>query len=328
MRLPATALERLLRRELAAVLVKPLAEPLPQRREVTRLDLIVEVRKIPPQGLPDLHRHDVAEGVGGEVAEDAARPVDVLEHPVGVVRHLDAEVLVHARVPLLREVGERDPAREQLLLELEAEDHVEVVRDLVRLDADERGLHLVDRPVEALGVGRPEHLGERVPQHRRRTGARTAGCGRRGSPRAGSATRGARGRRRHRAACGRARAPSRARRGRGRTRGSRRTAPMRASSTYRVVIRMSVRPEPDANGWTVGSSRHDDSSKPSGVRMATTAARCRSIGNGPCASAPSTASAESRTAAISGTSSSLSRSNTCRTSAVVISGSKSSSSTS
>ena len=91
--------------------------------------------------------------------------MDVLEHPVGVVRHLDAEVLVHARVPLLREVGERDPAREQLLLELEAEDHVEVVRDLVRLDADERGLHLVHRPVEALGVGRPEHLGERVPQH-------------------------------------------------------------------------------------------------------------------------------------------------------------------
>ena len=59
---------------------------------------------------------------------------------MGVVRHVDAEVVLHPRVPRLGQVVERQSARDELLLELEAQDDVQVVGHLVGLDADERRL--------------------------------------------------------------------------------------------------------------------------------------------------------------------------------------------
>src|SRR2546430_17723411 len=43
---------------------------------------------------------------GREVAEQSDRPVHVLEHAVRVVRNVHAEVLLHARVPDLGQVGD------------------------------------------------------------------------------------------------------------------------------------------------------------------------------------------------------------------------------
>ena len=56
---------------------------------------------------------------------------------------VDAEVLPHAAVPLLGQLLERELVREHRLLELEAEDDVQVVRRLVRLDADQGRLDAV-----------------------------------------------------------------------------------------------------------------------------------------------------------------------------------------
>jgi hypothetical protein len=66
--------------------------------------------------------------------------VRVLEGAVGDIRNLDAEVLVHLRVPCRRDIRGADLAGDHVLLQLEAQDDVQVVGGLVRLDADERGL--------------------------------------------------------------------------------------------------------------------------------------------------------------------------------------------
>ena len=80
----------------------------------------------------------------------------VLEDATGVVGHVDAEQVAHLRVPGLGEIVERERARDRLLLELEAEDDVERVGDLVRVDADQPRRDAVDAAVPRLQVDRLE----------------------------------------------------------------------------------------------------------------------------------------------------------------------------
>ena len=117
--------------------VEPLAQHLVERAELAGLELRVEVGQLLLDDAPDLDRERVPERVGREVAVRRARPVHVLEHAARVVGHLDAEELPHPRVPRLRQVGERELAGDELLLELEAEDDVQRVGDLVGVDADQ-----------------------------------------------------------------------------------------------------------------------------------------------------------------------------------------------
>ena len=85
----------------------------------------------------------------------------VLQHALRVVRHVDAEVLVHLLVPHARQLANRDAAVDDLLLELEAENHVHAIRDLVRPDADQRRLDAVDAGDEVVELDAPELIGER-----------------------------------------------------------------------------------------------------------------------------------------------------------------------
>ena len=114
--------------------------------------LVFEIGQIGGDLLPDLGGDQVAERVGREVADRAARPVDVLQHALGVVRHVDPQVVVHPAVPLLGQLLERELVVEHRLLELEAEDDVQVVGRLVRLDPDQRRLDEVGLAVPLLGV--------------------------------------------------------------------------------------------------------------------------------------------------------------------------------
>jgi hypothetical protein len=91
--------------------------------------------------------------------------VHVLENAARVVGDVDPEVLVHPRIPLLRQVVQVDATLDQLLLELEAQDDVHVVRHLVRVDPDQRRVHLVDCPVKRFLVDRRE-LRERLLEPR------------------------------------------------------------------------------------------------------------------------------------------------------------------
>src|SRR5207248_4345111 len=78
------AAQRLLWRELAAEGVHVLAEPLAQRRELAAADLLLELGEIAPGRLPDLHRRHRPDEIRREVADRAARPVDVLQDAVPV----------------------------------------------------------------------------------------------------------------------------------------------------------------------------------------------------------------------------------------------------
>src|SRR5579875_1030430 len=78
-------LERLARRELAAVAVEVLSKPVAERAELAALEVVVEARDVREHALPDLGRDQVAERVGREVADRAAGPVGVLEDAAAVV---------------------------------------------------------------------------------------------------------------------------------------------------------------------------------------------------------------------------------------------------
>jgi hypothetical protein len=138
------------------------AKPFAQRREIAASDLLVEVGDVFDHLLPDLHGHHRAQQVRREIADEPDRPVSVLQHALRVVGDVDAEVVVHPRVPDLRQVLQLDAVVDDVALELEAKDHVHAVRHLVGLDADERRLHAVDAGEEAVEVDGRELLGERL----------------------------------------------------------------------------------------------------------------------------------------------------------------------
>src|SRR6476620_5786176 len=148
----ADALERLARSELAAVPMQVLAQPVAKGPEFTLLEAVVEIGEISDDAFPDLRRDQVPERIRGEVADRAARPMDILKHAVRVGRDRDPEVVPHPAVPFVRQLLERKLVCEHRLLELEAQDDVEVVRRFVRLDTDQRRLDEVDLPVPLLHV--------------------------------------------------------------------------------------------------------------------------------------------------------------------------------
>src|SRR4051794_31997268 len=159
-------LERLARRVLAAVAVQVLAEPVAQGCELALLEAVVDVRQLREHALPDLRRDQVAERVRREVADRAARPVDVLQNSLRVVGDADPEVVPHPAVPLVRKLLEREVVGQHRLLELEAQDDVEVVRRLVGLDTDEGRLDDVDLAVPALDVVAGKRVGIQLLQTR------------------------------------------------------------------------------------------------------------------------------------------------------------------
>src|SRR5437867_3004768 len=87
------ALDQLRRRELAAVLIKIVLEPVVERGEFTARDLIGNLRMAAARRLEELGAQDVAKRVALELAADHARePVHVLEDAVAVVGHGNPQV--------------------------------------------------------------------------------------------------------------------------------------------------------------------------------------------------------------------------------------------
>src|SRR5215208_5996015 len=82
--LPRHAGQQLARVELAAVAVNAHPQPLAQGREVAGLDALPDLGDVPFYALPELGRHQIADAVGGEVADQPRAPVGVLEHALGV----------------------------------------------------------------------------------------------------------------------------------------------------------------------------------------------------------------------------------------------------
>ena len=93
-----------------------------------------------------------AEGVAGEVADEAGGPVGVLEVTGGVVRDGDAEVLLVHLISRGGHIGGTEVAGEHALFQLIADHDVHEVGQLVSLGAYQRRERAVDAAIERLGV--------------------------------------------------------------------------------------------------------------------------------------------------------------------------------
>ena len=86
--------------------------------------------------LEELGGVDVSEGVGGEVAEAAHGPVDVLEATFTIVFRREAEEFFELVVPGVGDISDFEFTGEEGSLEFEAEENVEVVGGFISFDAD------------------------------------------------------------------------------------------------------------------------------------------------------------------------------------------------
>src|SRR5438270_7915473 len=86
--------------------------------------------------------------------------MNVLQAAERVGRRRELEHFLELVVPGGRYVGGRQIAAQQGLFQLEAENDVQVVGRLVRLDADEGGLHVIDREIEIVEADVAERVGE------------------------------------------------------------------------------------------------------------------------------------------------------------------------
>ena len=115
----------------------------------------------------ELGAENVADGIALEsAAEAAAIPMDVLQAAVAIVGRRDAEILLHAGAPRLRQVFHLQPAFQQVHLEIETHHDVEIVGHLVGVGADQRAFDPVDGAIEGLRRDGAERIGEGVLQHR------------------------------------------------------------------------------------------------------------------------------------------------------------------
>ena len=178
----------------------------PSRRSYSPARTIADDRaELALDGLEELRRVERSERVGREVADQPGRPVHVLQHAHAVVRRNDADERAHALVPGGRQIVDRQVASHQRELELEAQEDVQVVGDLVGLDADQRRLDEVGGAHELLERDVVQLLGERLPDLRAGAAPRMPASGRPCSPRSATATRAGRARWRGRRTCPRCR---------------------------------------------------------------------------------------------------------------------------
>lgn len=99
----------------------------------------------------ELRAQDIAQRIALEdAADEACKPMHVLQDAIAVIRGADAKIRFEAFVPGFGQVFDSQLAFQHLQLEVEAQHDVQVVGHLVGVGADERALDLVDRAVESL----------------------------------------------------------------------------------------------------------------------------------------------------------------------------------
>ena len=87
-----------------AVAMDFFAEPFPQRTEFAATELRGEIAEVGLGLGEELGRVQIAQRVGGKVAEQPRTPVHVLQHPVGIGGGHDAQVLAVLVVPRARAI--------------------------------------------------------------------------------------------------------------------------------------------------------------------------------------------------------------------------------
>lgn len=134
-----------------AVAMDFLAQPAEQRAVFAARQLSFERRTIRLRPAHKLRGVQIAQRIGREIAHRADAPVDVLQAAVGVLGDLQAEGFLKLLVPIRRHVGHGELALDQFHLDLKAQDDMQIIGDLVRLDPDEGWLDVVYRTRDLRG---------------------------------------------------------------------------------------------------------------------------------------------------------------------------------
>jgi len=115
------------------------AQPFPQRPIFSPCQLRFEGRQVERGLAHELRRVEVAERVGREISQHSHAPVIVLQAAVGVLCHFQAEHFFKFLIPTGRHVRHGQPPFDEFHLDFKPQEDVQIIRDLVRLHADERG---------------------------------------------------------------------------------------------------------------------------------------------------------------------------------------------
>ena len=89
----------------------------------------------------------------------------VLHHALKIILRGVADVLLHPGVPRFGQIGDRYPLLNQLDLELEAQQDMQVVGHLIRLDTNRRATNSTDRTDHRLGIDSIELAGHKLARH-------------------------------------------------------------------------------------------------------------------------------------------------------------------
>ena len=93
------ALDEILRIILMAMTVDIGTQPGKQLTEITLADLVIEIPNILVDLLPQLRGDQISQGVGGEIPDRAAGPMDILQHPFCIIGRRNAQIFLHFCVP-------------------------------------------------------------------------------------------------------------------------------------------------------------------------------------------------------------------------------------
>src|SRR5713101_1784424 len=121
-----------------------LVEPALEAVKFSMTEVAVQVAQVLTGLFHELRGVEIAERIGGEVADASHAPVDVLKAPMGVGGRRQLKRLLEFLVPSAGDVGRLQIAADQGLLQLETQDNVHVVGSLVGLHSNERRPNVVD----------------------------------------------------------------------------------------------------------------------------------------------------------------------------------------
>ena len=138
-------------------MLKMLAQPAGRGAGIAAPKAFVQIGQIGPDRPVQAARIDIAKRIGREIAEQAHRPVNVLQHAIGGPVHGDAEIGLEAVVPGAFQLPRRQIAADQAAFQIEAHHDVEVILHLIRFGADITRRDAVDGGVERLGILRARH---------------------------------------------------------------------------------------------------------------------------------------------------------------------------
>jgi len=122
------------------------AQPPNQHGQITLRQSGIQARRRPPCCRHQLRRRHRTKRVRREIADRTVIPMDVLQNPFGIIGRRNAQQRMQPVIPGARQVGHRQVARNQRLLQLEPQNDMGGIGHFIGIDADETSLDMAGQP--------------------------------------------------------------------------------------------------------------------------------------------------------------------------------------